>query len=628
MAAPNATKGARYLGLLDQALCNGNWSEVPELARKVDKHAPDRRALTAAARAEGQIASASHRPTSAASSTATSLHALGELVPQLHDVASSEQGRKYPDDAFIATVTAAKIYWLQEDAPSALGALAGASVTSYVPSSRSSAEGTPTLGWLEVAQVTASLIRADSLDLTARAPEAREAYRAAVVPTPGSRTPELRRWTERLLARACLHNVKKMPTSLVEDLDGTYSAFRTWGEFWQRAPPPQTGKVDISRLDLSRRQIWKAYYEVLSTILRKDMLVDATAARQKGALLPPDALLSAGQRTAARQAQYTEFKRVQSTYESLLLSETQFPKSSKHNAEVEEWVDQVMANWRTLSGKTWSALDFPEGGRNGVARVVLDILYRAATKTFHSTPILRHLFTVHAALGEYDLSIHAFDSYAEIMDRGKARAEKTSEHEVGLDDDEIAVATAAEAVQILCGLGDQEQIEKAVKVGAKISTWLDHQPLDTAREDVETDQVREDATPRPQSHLQPSTLATALRAVALTQATSARLTFEQGERSRLLAEASKNLQEAYKLYPQGVETAHALALVLAETRDVSGAIRVIKTALAADDAGSGLSSTSATSRETQLVPLWHLLALCLTARDEHEAAMQMCDAAF
>jgi hypothetical protein len=214
------------------------------------------------------------------------------------------------------------------------------------------------------------------------------------------------------------------------------------------------------------------------------------------------------------------------------------------------------------------------------------------------------------------------------MDRGKARAEKTSEHEVGLDDDEIAVATAAEAVQILCGLGDQEQIEKAVKVGAKISTWLDHQPLDTAREDVETDQVREDATPRPQSHLQPSTLATALRAVALTQATSARLTFEQGERSRLLAEASKNLREAYKLYPQGVETAHALALVLAETRDVSGAIRVIKTALAADDAGSGLSSTSATSRETQLVPLWHLLALCLTARDEHEAAMQMCDAAF
>ena len=36
-------KGARYLGQLDQALCNGNWAEIPELARKTEKHAPDRK---------------------------------------------------------------------------------------------------------------------------------------------------------------------------------------------------------------------------------------------------------------------------------------------------------------------------------------------------------------------------------------------------------------------------------------------------------------------------------------------------------------------------------------------------------------------------------------------------------
>lgn len=40
---PNVEKGVRYLGLLDQALCNGQWSEVPELARKVEKHAPERK---------------------------------------------------------------------------------------------------------------------------------------------------------------------------------------------------------------------------------------------------------------------------------------------------------------------------------------------------------------------------------------------------------------------------------------------------------------------------------------------------------------------------------------------------------------------------------------------------------
>jgi hypothetical protein len=44
---PDATKGARYLGLLDQALCSGEFGQVPELARKVEKHAPDRKGRNA-----------------------------------------------------------------------------------------------------------------------------------------------------------------------------------------------------------------------------------------------------------------------------------------------------------------------------------------------------------------------------------------------------------------------------------------------------------------------------------------------------------------------------------------------------------------------------------------------------
>lgn len=42
MSANNA-KAARYLGLLDQALSKGTWADVPELARKVEKHAPERK---------------------------------------------------------------------------------------------------------------------------------------------------------------------------------------------------------------------------------------------------------------------------------------------------------------------------------------------------------------------------------------------------------------------------------------------------------------------------------------------------------------------------------------------------------------------------------------------------------
>lgn len=43
----SAEKGARYLGLLDQALCNAQWSEVAELARKTEKHAPERKCKVA-----------------------------------------------------------------------------------------------------------------------------------------------------------------------------------------------------------------------------------------------------------------------------------------------------------------------------------------------------------------------------------------------------------------------------------------------------------------------------------------------------------------------------------------------------------------------------------------------------
>lgn len=42
----NPEKGRRYINALDTARCNGNWQELPELTRKIAKHAPDRKCLT------------------------------------------------------------------------------------------------------------------------------------------------------------------------------------------------------------------------------------------------------------------------------------------------------------------------------------------------------------------------------------------------------------------------------------------------------------------------------------------------------------------------------------------------------------------------------------------------------
>ena len=112
---------------------------------------------------------------------------------------------------------------------------------------------------------------------------------------------------------------------------------------------------------------------------------------QKGSsfeLLPLSSVIYETERVAARQRQRVELHRVESAYESLLLEETKFPKASQANTEVEEWADQVVTNWGLFTGPDWSDADLGKGGKQSVSRGVLEILYRAATKTFHSTPIL------------------------------------------------------------------------------------------------------------------------------------------------------------------------------------------------------------------------------------------------
>jgi tetratricopeptide (TPR) repeat protein len=528
---------------------------------------------------------------------------------------------------FVAAVTAAEIYWLQGDCSNALQVLTEA-VTATKASDSIDSAASPE-GWLEICSVKAALIRADSLDNTGHQGEALKAYQAAVRPAPGYRSPELRKWWERLLAKACLYSVKKAPTSLSSDLAGVYTTFRAWGAFWLRAPAPDTGLgLHSSRLDLPRRQIWRAYYDLLSTLISVGLVADST-----GALLKADNGTSRESLAILRRGLYVEFKRVESTYESLLLNETEYPASNARNDEVEELVSHAITNWSIMTGLSWSNADLGDGGKDAVSRGVLDILYRAATKTFHSTPILRHLFTVHAALFEYDLAMHAFDSYSEIVTRGKARAEKTGEHEVGLDSDDLAITTAAEAVRVLCRFGDRDQADKAIEVASKIESWLSSHELEVTKEDLEVSGAPGDSDVKSEFHVKPATLAAAYRAIAITKAQSAHLTFEKSDRLDQLQSAEKYLQRALQVEGNDIQTANALALVLAEQHDVTEAIKLIKSTLAANQSrtqtsGSTNDKLSSLANGLELIPMWHLLALCLTAKDEFEAASQVCDAAF
>jgi hypothetical protein len=101
-----------------------------------------------------------------------------------------------------------------------------------------------------------------------------------------------------------------------------------------------------------RRHIWKAYYDTLSVILQLKLSYE-----------PPLNVLAekSGHSTTTRKQQRIELKRVETTYEGLLLKEVRFPKANEANEEVEDWVEQVMRSGNIL----WTELGDEELGEGG-----------------------------------------------------------------------------------------------------------------------------------------------------------------------------------------------------------------------------------------------------------------------
>jgi tetratricopeptide (TPR) repeat protein len=452
---------------------------------------------------------------------------------------------------------------------------------------------------------------------------------ASVVPwltstSPAAESPESNMWMESLLVRLCQLSDQSAQTREHISSTDALGTYRYWASHSDAAA--KTGGPSTPAAARQRRLAWKAYYDTLSHILRQHLPYEPEARPATSEKSP----LHDG--TSLRLRQRAELKRVETVYEGLLIKETQFPKASEINHEVESWVDSVMDNWRLLCGPAWTDSDLGEGGKEGVARGVLDILYRAATKTFHSTQILRNLFVVHASLAEFDLAFKAYESYVEIVTRGKDRVEKSGEAVAGIDNDSIVLRTSAEAVRVLCRFGSRHEAEKALEIGHSIERWLEQSEHIRSASDA-------GSVASTDALVEPTALATAYCAIGISQAHWARHTYEVEQRAVFQAKAVQHLRRA--LSPSlgdsnNIEALYALALVLAETRDIPGAIKVVKRALSPASNASNISAdgvlssgrASEFSRERRLIPLWHLLALLLTSRSDFVAAERACEAAF
>lgn len=529
------------------------------------------------------------------------------------------------EDDFQAQVCVGWIHWhLGEHA------LAISSLPESIESEFSQIDGTnkESNEWTKVCALKASFIKGDSQRRTGHVAEALETFDSAL-PILGSISPtsqpagrnELFTWFENLLAGSCMlssHAIKTKMSPILET--ETLSAFRAWSRFWEWAPTKALGRA--LHAEYSRRQVWKEYYITLSELL------------QQQAPFPTTVLTTAYPESSSKPQQRAELKRVEICYEELLLSEVQFPKAEQPSEEVETFVELVMQNWRILCGNTWHEHELGDGGAEAISRGVLDILYNAATKTFHSTPILRHLFTVHVAVAEFDLAFKAFDTYLEIVKRGKARVEKTGEMEHGLDDDETILSTAAACMSALCRYGSRQGAEKAKDLGQFFEEWLSkHHPLDQRHGDQ---QLLESSTfIVSSSPILPKIFAMTWRSIGIAYAQWARFTFDASYRGNIQLKAIKCFRRA--LLPEYESTADpqtlfALGTILAERRELSTAIEVVKVGLSPPRSklpnGNTSHFTPKFSRERSLIPLWHLMALLLSARQDLTIALRSCEGVF
>ncbi|KAI2642519.1 hypothetical protein GGS21DRAFT_175769 [Xylaria nigripes] len=623
----NPFKAAQYLKKLEDARCEGRWDEVTELVRKVRKHARDRACLTAAVEIEYAIVQAAQKQISfSTSATAGSTLDIdtGRFFPKLLEAINAEH--TYPEDKFQAQVCLAWAHWTVGEYNEVSTRLPTDQEKELLPLQQPDGVSE----WTRVCVLKLTYLKANCLSRNGKTLEALGVYQGAMASSPHlwnehKGRAQLQYWAELFLSEYCLLQAQALEKGerSIEDVD-SLAPFRSWAKYWEVTKTPVTPPVDRHGCHgaVPRRKVWNEYYAAVSSILQMDLPF-------------PAGYVSEGNNgPSARNQLQMELKKVETAYESILLNETTFPRADEEREEVENFVTAVMNNWRISVGRDWYEHDLGPDGKEGLSRGILDILYRAATKTYHSTAILRHLFTVHLSVAEFDLAFHALDSYIEIVKKGKARVDKTGNPEPSLDDDATVLETMSKAIVALCKYGFKDTAEKARDLGNELEEMLQRSRLPLPKTGGSIPTVEEENGNGIVLHPRVPSRVNALvwQAIGLSQAHWSRASPDTSTRLDLQTNAIRSLQKSLSPEtgnPTDVRTLFALSLLLAEQRELAAAIDIVKAALMSQRKPSEQRpENSPYWHERSLIPLWHLLSLLLSARQDYTMAVRACEAAF
>lgn len=562
----------------------------------------------------------SSKPTTAVAQQ--DIAALLERLPKLVAAAAEEQ--KYGEDRYQALVCIGWLHWTAGQYDLAAAHLPAEEAFKHLESTGNIST------WTKVCALKSAYLKANCLTRAGNRTGALAQFAAAIRPlssvwTGASSKKQLCYWSELFLTEYCMlfsHSIEEHE-DILRDPD-CLVCFRSWASYWSLQKAAGLGGF-AAWGSLPKRRIWLAYYDVLSELLKQDLPY-------------PTGNAPTYNEPSARAQLRAELKHVESVYNTLLLSETEFPRADEERVEVERFVELVMENWKILNGRGWKEHDLGQGGKDSLSRGVLDILYSAATRTYHSTAILRYLYLAHLAVAEFDLAFKSFDSYFELVMRGKARVEKTGHPEPSLDDDETVLETVSSCTIALCRYGDRQAAGKAKHLAAELEKLLEkfakkQQPQSDSFQDEAPSPYAEDAPPPAvQQPVGLGALALSWQAIGLAHAQWARMTYDAASRSDIQRKAIQCLKKSLSSEYGKVAEARgifALGLLLAEQRELTTAIELVKTTLLADKVSTEDDLYHGSYwRERALVPLWHLLSLMLSARQDYLMAARACEGAF
>ncbi|KAJ8132355.1 hypothetical protein O1611_g1273 [Lasiodiplodia mahajangana] len=584
----NPIKAAQYLNKLEDARCEGRWDEVLELVR-----------LTTVAEVEYAVIRASQKQAANSSPTAAVSTAdldTGRLLPRLLEVVDAE--KTYPQDRFQARVCLGWVHWTVGEYDH---------VPPQLPTDQEQEllqldQPDSVSEWTRVCALKAIYLKAYCLSRENRTVEALGVFQGALASLShvwnGQKgRAQLQFWAELLLTEYCMLQAQALERGekSLED-DGSLAPFRSWAKYWEVTKTqgaPLVGGHGF-RGAVPRRRVWNEYYAAVSNILQQDLP------------FPTSYTGNVTSASSSRNQLQMELKKVETAYEALLLSETTFPRADEEREEVENFVAAVMRNWSVSIGRDWHEHDLGPGGKDGLSRGVLDILY----------------------------PFHAFDSYMEIVKKGKARVDKTGHPEPSLDDDATVLTTVSQAIIALCKYGSHESAEIARDLGVELEEMLQklRPPLPNTGSSIPTVDEENGNGVVLHPRVPARVYALSWQAIGLSQAHWSRVTFDASVRIDLQTKAIRSLQKSLSPEtgnPTDIRSLFTLSLLLAEQRELTAAIDIVKAALLSNKRSAehtiGIGSYW---REISLIPLWHLLALLLSARQDYTMAARACEAAF